>query len=229
MRRTSLSGVEYFIFFIVVIHSIVGVYSFNYNIPFFESYTSEDGYIENITAFSLLLVAVFFGVAASKNTGFIRVALWFIALVFIFGSGEEISWGQRIFGYQTPDELKDVNTQGEFNLHNMKVEGVKLNKLIFSTGMYSGLFFYFLGLPLLYNYSSAFRNWKLTFISIPKQEWGLLYLFSFLIILMIPTGKAWELQEFTFAIFLLSSVFYQQNPKFDEIVARRKANYSLAG
>ncbi|MBJ6117925.1 hypothetical protein JAO76_06975 [Pontibacter sp. BT310] len=229
MRKVRLSGAEYFIFIMVVIHSIVGIYSFNYNPTFFEAYTSEDGYIENMTAFSLLLISIFFVFAAARNKGFVRFALAVVALVFIFGSGEEISWGQRLFSYQTPVELKEVNTQGEFNLHNMKVEGVKLNKLIFSTGMYSAIFIYFLGLPLLYNYSSAFRNWKFALMPVPKLVWGMLYLFSFMLPLFISHGKAWELQEFTFAIFLLSSYFYQQNPKFDEIVARHKANYSLAG
>lgn len=33
--------------------------------------------------------------------------------------GEEISWGQRIFGWGTPASLKEVNAQGEFNVHNL--------------------------------------------------------------------------------------------------------------
>jgi hypothetical protein len=37
----------------------------------------------------------------------------------IFIGGEEISWGQRIFGWATPAELEAVNNQGESNLHNV--------------------------------------------------------------------------------------------------------------
>ncbi|HRN69611.1 MAG TPA: hypothetical protein PLS49_00355 [Candidatus Woesebacteria bacterium] len=33
-------------------------------------------------------------------------------------AAEEISWGQRITNIQTPDSLKDVNTQGELTIHN---------------------------------------------------------------------------------------------------------------
>ena len=40
-----------------------------------------------------------------------------VAMVFI--AGEEISWGQRIFGWATPPELETVNNQGESNLHNV--------------------------------------------------------------------------------------------------------------
>ena len=32
---------------------------------------------------------------------------------------EEISWGQRIFGFETPEYLKARNLQGEANLHNL--------------------------------------------------------------------------------------------------------------
>jgi hypothetical protein len=35
------------------------------------------------------------------------------------GSGEEISWGQRIFQFSTPDYLLVYNKQKEFNFHNI--------------------------------------------------------------------------------------------------------------
>ena len=49
-----------------------------------------------------------------------------LALLFFTGAagmffvgGEEISWGQRIFGWATPDVLEDINNQGESNIHNI--------------------------------------------------------------------------------------------------------------
>jgi len=47
---------------------------------------------------------------------------WFLILAFIFllGSGEEISWGQRIFGWETSEGYGQVNRQNETNLHNLK-------------------------------------------------------------------------------------------------------------
>ena len=41
--------------------------------------------------------------------------------VLFFIAGEEISWGQRIFGYMTPDWVAERNIQKEFNLHNLGV------------------------------------------------------------------------------------------------------------
>ena len=39
----------------------------------------------------------------------------------VFVAGEEISWGQRIFGFATPDFLLPLNQQGEFNVHNISL------------------------------------------------------------------------------------------------------------
>ena len=44
------------------------------------------------------------------------------AVAAVFVLGEEVSWGQRIFGWATPGALEQVNLQGETNLHN--IEGV---------------------------------------------------------------------------------------------------------
>ena len=41
------------------------------------------------------------------------------ALAIVFVAGEEISWGQRIFGWLTPGALDDINNQGETNIHNI--------------------------------------------------------------------------------------------------------------
>ena len=43
-----------------------------------------------------------------------------IGLVFV--AGEEISWGQRIIGFATPDYLLDINIQEELNLHNIRTK-----------------------------------------------------------------------------------------------------------
>ena len=46
-----------------------------------------------------------------------------LALFFFVCFGEEISWGQRIFGFATPDAITAVNEQHEFNAHNLHLEG----------------------------------------------------------------------------------------------------------
>ena len=52
-----------------------------------------------------------------------RRNVWFLllALLFFFGGGEEISWGQRIFGWDTPQAFEQANVQRETNIHNLNI------------------------------------------------------------------------------------------------------------
>jgi len=40
-------------------------------------------------------------------------------LACVYFAGEELSWGQHVFGWSTPDGIAALNDQGETNLHNM--------------------------------------------------------------------------------------------------------------
>lgn len=47
-----------------------------------------------------------------------------VAIVLLLGLmiGEELSWGQRIFGWGTPSFLAEINSQSEINLHNINTQ-----------------------------------------------------------------------------------------------------------
>jgi hypothetical protein len=91
--------------------------------------TREDGLFENASAISFLfafliftylfnqsnhLNNLFFGKKTKRN-----VFYGLLALLFFISCGEEISWGQRIFGWSTPDSLLEMNAQQETNFHNI--------------------------------------------------------------------------------------------------------------
>jgi hypothetical protein len=87
----------------------------------------EDGIIENLTAVLFLLASIAMGIATwrhpiarSKRSRWrLFFLLGWVLLFFVF-AGEEISWGQRIFGFKTPDFLKDNRGgQDELNVHNV--------------------------------------------------------------------------------------------------------------
>ena len=42
-------------------------------------------------------------------------------LISFLALGEELSWGQHFFQYQTPKSLVEFNTQQEFNIHNLNL------------------------------------------------------------------------------------------------------------
>ena len=56
----------------------------------------------------------------------------------ILVGAEEVSWGQRIFGFSTPDALVDANVQAEVTLHNIDGihQHVRMVGLALSLGFY---------------------------------------------------------------------------------------------
>jgi hypothetical protein len=50
-----------------------------------------------------------------------RLRLWLLATTLgcVYFAGEELSWGQHLFGWGTPDYIEAVNDQEETNLHNI--------------------------------------------------------------------------------------------------------------
>ncbi|MEX0895773.1 MAG: hypothetical protein WDZ94_02420 [Patescibacteria group bacterium] len=125
-------------------------------LPFdaFASYSQEDGVIENIQVVVLVVtVFVCFRKAAAWFTQSKKLQATFFALLasgFLLLALEEISWGQRIFGWQTPESLAAVNVQNETTIHNIGI----LNQL--------QLVGYLLisGAGLLFSASKNMRRWQ---------------------------------------------------------------------
>lgn len=95
-------------------------------------YGKEDGLFEWGTSLSYFLAFVFFLLTFLKTK---NIFILLLTCVMFFGAGEELSWGQRIIGYETPPGMKKLNAQKEFNLHNISlvngknVEGKKVKGL----------------------------------------------------------------------------------------------------
>jgi hypothetical protein len=78
----------------------------------------EDGLFENLTAMAFFLSAVVFIILLFRTRKIIHLLF---ALVFLCGAGEEISWGERLFGFEVPERISEKNAQHEMNIHNLKV------------------------------------------------------------------------------------------------------------
>jgi hypothetical protein len=93
----------------------------------YDRLSREDRLIEYLTALFLAVTGFLFlrsSAFSLKEKPFqyrnLRTALFvFAGVVFILAAGEEISWGQRIFNFETPEELVQLNDQDEFNFHNI--------------------------------------------------------------------------------------------------------------
>lgn len=101
----------------------VAIYLFNYAYGSYYFYVQEDGWLEWTSFWAFFVAAVFFGIRAKhlfRANGF--VASWFVAGLSLFCfivAMEEISWGQRLFGYLPPEYFLENNYQQEFNFHNV--------------------------------------------------------------------------------------------------------------
>lgn len=127
----------------------------------------EDGVIEELSALLLLVAsAVSLWVAWRVGPKDRRFPMHlFLAFLFFVMCGEEISWGQRYIGLETPEALAAVNVQGEINFHNMFG--------YFFDHMFIAAFFAWMVLvPLAAAYSRFFRRVFWT-VGLPVGSFGL--------------------------------------------------------
>jgi len=169
----------------------------------------EDGWVEYLTTFFLFVCSIFFAVNSiksiqKKNTKQIVFNV-IMFLMFIFGTGEEISWGQRLLGVESSDYFREKNIQQEINFHNLEVGGVDLNILIFSQLMFIALAFYFVFLGLLAWKSKFVRKLVMDFgVPIPRLHHTIVLLVSNAIIpTLIGMKKESELHELALTGILL--------------------------
>ena len=124
--------------------------------------TDEGGIIESLSAlfyFLGIICSLYFLVF--KRSSFRTVLSLWVFFCFVF-LGEETSWFQTIFNYQTPSWMASVNKQQEFNIHNLVilqgggwVDDGSVNKfnvkMLFSSQNIFRMFYfvYFLIIPLL--------------------------------------------------------------------------------
>lgn len=83
----------------------------------------EGGLSENGTVIFLIFALSAFGYI-TVNRSYLpnrKLFYWFLlaGLGCFFFAGEEASWGQHWFGWETPEGFKGLNDQEETNLHNM--------------------------------------------------------------------------------------------------------------
>jgi hypothetical protein len=145
----------------------------------------EDGIFESFGASFFFLAALVFAIAfilsRSGNTFLhwhTRRNYFFLLLsaVMVFGGGEEISWGQRVFHFKTSAELAKINVQHEFNVHNLS--GSHLMQ-IFTLGWLA----FVVGVPLVNRLNTPLRDWFKTLgLPIVPVELGFLVLANYFIL-----------------------------------------------
>lgn len=201
----------------VVIVLIISIGVHLYDVIYFKAvYAFEDGPVEYATAFGLLFCCFAFAsnAVSLKRRGMTLAALCtgVYALVFFLGTGEEISWGQRIFGWQSGEFFMENNKQFETNLHNLTVGDTNLARTVFGSGLTTVILLYLVVLPLLYPRLRFIRS-IVDRLAIPVpglRHTGLAVLAS-LVIALMDQGRKWEVYELVFSLIMLSVILQPQN------------------
>jgi hypothetical protein len=101
--------------------------------PLYYALLSEDHSVEWVQfacLFFATLAASVATVRAARNGHLLLAAVFAVFALGAFAlGGEEISWGQRVFGVVEPASLSDVNHQSELNLHNINKGPVNFEEL----------------------------------------------------------------------------------------------------
>ena len=123
--NTSLKSIIIFYLFLIVL-LIIG-FQCKYNkpdfcqIPFFSNFWNENGFLENLQSIFLLISIIFLFIAKKKfkKVKIINIFLILKIMALIYFLGEEISWGQHIFKWESSNFFKEINNQKETNIHNI--------------------------------------------------------------------------------------------------------------
>jgi hypothetical protein len=175
----------------------------------------EDGLIENLG--SLFFLAATIGFVAvfliETQSGHISAALGkrramafgLLAVLMFICFGEEISWGQRIFDWRTPEAISELNAQNETNIHNIwfvhqwNRDGTEkgfVGKLLNMNRLFSAFWLtVFVLLPVAARLSARVRRLlKTSGIPVPPLWTGGLFLGSFAVNKVLATMYAGSIQ-----------------------------------
>lgn len=187
---------------------VIGIYlGFTDPERFDTRFAQEDGFVENVTAIALLGLSILCAIRLYRfrkiKPFWWKAGTFIFALLFFFAAGEEISWGQRIFGWETGDFFED-NLQNETNLHNLEIGETNINKLIFSQILTGVMVIYLLIVPFLFRRKQWMKN-LLTRFAVPvvHRHHTIAFIIVTIVVLIIPASRVWEVYEMAFSIIFL--------------------------
>ncbi len=184
---------------------------------FMAVFSAEDGPIEWLTVVALATTAVVccwrvVSLRRERTLLFLFMTT-LLGVVFLFGAGEEISWGQRIFNTESSEFFQQHNAQGETNLHNLVVSGKKINKLVFGVGLHVVLLLYLFVLVPLYKRRPAVANFLDRFaVPIAKPYQVVSYILVIVLVqLLMVSSKRGEMSEFAGSFLFLLNIAFPYN------------------
>ncbi len=200
---TKFEKIGYGILAVIV---LLGLYLGLTNEHYFDTnFSREDGPVEwgtTIMLFCIFALSLYRLITSWDYTQKLwKVGTIIFVVLFFFAAGEEISWGQRIFGVESGEFFIENNAQGETNLHNLVVGEKKINKIIFSQLLFLVMFLYLIICPILYRKYQWFKSLANSF-AVPIVKWHhtIAFLVATVFVSLNPSDRKWEVYEFAFGL-----------------------------
>ena len=192
ITKTDIYGYAFLIFIFTI-----SIYVSYFDLNFFENkFIITNGPVNYATAFmffstTILLLFRITKLIKSKSVWW-NLGILVFALVFLFETLNELSWGQSILGQVSSDSL---------SRNYLFVENENFNIFSYNSLLYLLLLIYFFILPVLYRKFGQLKNLMAKF-SIPLARWhhSFAFVLSCLIILLISSFKNWEIFKLMFSI-----------------------------
>jgi hypothetical protein len=221
-QNTESSTLERIIIIYILVFLALGIYLSIFNLEYFDTvYTVEDGVLEWLTVIALsatMVICLKRLLATGLQRGIPYIfTTSVLTLLFLFATGEELSWGQRLFSIDSNAFFQKYNAQNETNFHNMTINGRKINQPIFGSGLSVILLIYLAVLTPLYHRQSAMRDWLDRWaVPIPKAHHVAGYIIILVIVEVIvkslsDTGRRGEMTEFAGSFWALLNIAFPHN------------------
>lgn len=151
---------------------------------------TEGGFIEYGTSIAYLIAFAFSVMIANyfmkQKQKIFGILYYLFSIALLFVGLEEISWGQRLIGLESPDFFKTFNSQEEITIHNLEWFNHYLHNIYITIGFLGSFSWYW------------FRDKTNNFIKYFIPDW---YIASF----FLPSAIVFTILEYTngFGFFIL--------------------------
>ncbi len=143
----------------------------------------------------------------------------FTGVVFLIFAMDEMSWGQIIFNYPTPEFIRIRNALGEMNIRHLVIAGFEITDIIFTLGIKILATLYFIVLPFFYSRLEQIKNFVNRFaIPLPRYTQTAAYAVAAILMSFIPSSLRYIVFEFVFYWILVLMMY---NPLNDEVFSRK--------
>lgn len=198
----KIKWTEYISFFVIL---VIGIYSFyisNTDLAYFETSLSAQG--------GLLEWATFVGLCLISFGYFYRVRVLrhfrdqkFLTMLFILGvfftvcALEEVSWGQRVFGWVSHEVFRTKSgVLLETNFQNFLI-ALGMKHQTWNTFLRVILFIYLVVVPFVYMKSTNFKRiWDDYALPVPKATHIIVFAILLVLTILIPSSSNVQFAEF---------------------------------